>query len=94
MLCWGVMSIYQKYIVPCVLCQRFTSKAYAYKHNGQCKACVTGVEPKPKYTCRQCGSGISKFKHDHHYVCEECYKQNDPIGYANEVRGFYDEPDS
>lgn len=82
---------YSQYLVPCAACGGNTSRKYAREHDGKCKTCVTGVEPPcrgPK--CPQCGAPISEYKARHHYVCEACVKQNDPLGYANEIRGLYD----
>ena len=87
------MTNFQRYCVPCVQCGRTTSKTYASAHDGKCKACVTGVEPEPKYKCPQCGGPSTKYKHDHHYVCEACYRENDPEGYRREVMGLNDPPE-
>lgn len=82
---------YKRFTVACVVCHALTSKTYARAHEGKCKSCATGVAPTPKYKCKQCGAGISKFKHDHHYVCESCYRNNDPEGYRREVMGLNDQ---
>jgi predicted amidophosphoribosyltransferase len=79
------------FLTSCVSCHGTTSKSYARKHEGKCKTCVTGIEPKYHGpTCPQCGAPISAYKAQHHYVCESCVKNNDPVGWANEVRGFND----
>jgi hypothetical protein len=85
------MSAYRMYCTSCVTCGGTTSKHYAREHEGKCKPCVTG-EPQPYRgpKCPQCGAPISAYKATHHYVCEGCVRQNDPVGWANEVRGLYD----
>lgn len=80
------------YLTTCVECGSKTSKSYARQNGGKCKQCVTGIAPEPRYKCPQCGGPLSKYKHDNHYVCEGCYRDNDPLGYANEVRGMSDGP--
>jgi ribosomal protein S14 len=89
------MSQYSQYLTNCVQCGAKTSKSYARAHAGTCKACTTGEAKSDSHgpKCPQCGSPISAYKHAHHYVCESCVRENDPIGYANEVRGMYDAPD-
>jgi hypothetical protein len=81
------------YLMSCTVCHGTTSKSFARAHDGKCKACFTGVAPTPKYACGQCGAPISKYKHDHHYVCESCFRQNDPMGYALECRTPQEPPE-
>jgi predicted RNA-binding Zn-ribbon protein involved in translation (DUF1610 family) len=88
------MSRFSQYLTSCVACGASTSKKFAREHDGKCKTCVTGVEQPSRYKCPQCGGPSTAYKAAHHYVCESCYRQNDAVGYANEVRGMYDYPDS
>ena len=80
------------YLTRCSVCGGKTSKKYARANGGKCKSCVSGVPREssgPK--CPQCGiRPISAYKARNGYVCEACVRENDPVGYANEVRGFYD----
>ena len=77
--------------MQCSACGSNTSKKYAREHEGKCKTCFTGEEqPYRGPKCPQCGNPISAYKAAHHYVCESCVRVNDPVGYANEVRGLYD----
>lgn len=85
------MTRFQQFCTSCNECGGSTSKSFAKAHDGKCKTCVTGVYSGPK--CPQCGAPISAYKAKHNYVCESCVQVNDPVGYANEVRGFYDGPD-
>ena len=80
---------YAQYQENCKQCGSVTTKKYAREHDGKCKFCVTGKEtPYRGPKCPQCGAPISNYKAAHHYVCESCVRQNDPVGWANEVRGF------
>jgi hypothetical protein len=36
------------YLTDCRVCRRATSRAYAYKNAGRCKACVMGKETEPR----------------------------------------------
>ncbi len=85
------MTKFQQFCIDCVVCGAGTSRKFAREHDGKCKSCVTGVYSGPK--CSQCDGPISAYKAKHHYVCDGCYAENDPIGYSNEVRGMYDGPD-
>ena len=87
------MSQFSQFLTDCATCGQRTSKAYARKHAGQCKSCAEPNAPYHGPKCPQCGAPISAYKAAHHYVCESCYRVNDPVGYANEVRGLYDGPD-
>lgn len=85
------MTRFQQFCTSCSDCGGSTSKSYARQHDGKCKTCVTGVEqPTRGPKCPQCGAPISAYKAANHYVCEGCVQQNDPVGWANEVRGLYD----
>jgi formylmethanofuran dehydrogenase subunit E len=87
------MPHYQQFCTQCNQCGSTTSKSYARQHNGMCKGCAQPDAPYTGPKCPQCGGPISAYKARNHYVCESCVRVNDPIGYANEVRGFYDGPD-
>ena len=85
------MSRFSQYLTQCSQCGGNTNKGYARAHDGKCKTCSTGVEqPYRGPKCPQCGAPISAYKAAHHYVCEGCVRDNDPVGWANEVRGFND----
>lgn len=87
------MTNFQRFCTSCVSCGDSTSKSYARQHDGKCKSCVEPDAPYRGPKCPQCGAPISAYKAKNHYVCEDCVRVNDPVGYANEVRGFYDGPD-
>jgi len=84
------MNRYSMYLTACSSCGANTSKKYAREHEGKCKECATGEVSNRGPKCPQCGAPISTYKARHHYVCEGCYRVNDPVGYANEVRGLND----
>lgn len=87
----GDMTRFQQFCTSCNSCGGSTSKKFAREHDGKCKTCATGVErPHRGPKCPQCGAPISAYKAQHNYVCEGCVRVNDPAGWANEVRGFYD----
>ena len=70
-------------------CGHITSRSYAKAHNQLCKACATGEETT--YRCPDCGEKrLTAFQKNHGYHCDSCTRNADPVGYANEVRGFYD----
>lgn len=82
------MNRFSRFQIMCE-CGAVTTKKYAREHDGKCKACFTGIEQSyhgPK--CPQCGGPSTAYKKAHHYVCESCVEQNDPVGYMNEVRGI------
>lgn len=84
-------SQFSQFQTNCSGCGATTTRKYAREHEGKCKTCVTGVEqPTRGPKCSQCGAPISAYKAAHHYVCDSCTRENDPIGWANEVRGMYD----
>ena len=84
------MSRNSVYLTNCSNCAATTSKAHAKKHDGLCKSCAAGNSESNRYyayKCSQCGvTPISRYQHDHDYVCSSCYRENDPVGYSNEVR--------
>jgi hypothetical protein len=83
------MTDYKLFCVKCSDCGGNTSKQYARSHQGKCKSCFTGeAQPYRGPKCPQCGAPISAYKAAHHYVCERCTRENDPVGWANEVRGL------
>lgn len=75
------------YLTKCNTCGGNTSKAYARQHGGQCKKCA---DPDSAAKCPDCGGPISKSDLAKGYHCQVCTREADPVGYANEVRGFYD----
>ena len=82
------MSPNSKYLTSCVTCGQATTKHFAKSHEGNCKSCFSGNAERK---CPQCNvTPISRHKQQNGYVCESCYRENDPIGYSNEVRGYYD----
>lgn len=85
------MTKFQQFCVNCSACGAGTSRKYAKEHDGKCKSCVTGVYSGPK--CPDCGGPIEAWKLAKHYHCSRCTREADPEGYANEVRGMYDQPD-
>lgn len=84
----GNLSAYKQFCTKCVDCGSTTSKSYARSHAGQCKSCADPSAPYRGPKCKQCNAPISKYKALHHYVCEACYRENDPAGYAAELRGY------
>ena len=85
------MSRFSKFQQECSTCGALTTKKYAREHDGNCKTCFTGVAPDgPK--CPDCGGPIEAWKLKKHYHCSNCTREADPEGYANEVRGMYDQP--
>jgi reverse gyrase len=87
------MTRFQQFCTTCSNCGGSTSKAYARQHDGKCKACASGLERSFEYRgpkCPDCGGPISSWKLKQGYHCDECTRATDPIGWANEVRGFND----
>lgn len=70
----------KSYLTTCKQCGRTTSKAYARKNNGACKACVTGIAPKQ--------TGMSRAERENALLIDSGYQ-----AYARE-RGDYDLPDN
>jgi len=81
------------YLTKCNSCHRTTSRSYARNNNGNCKLCSEGVSGGAAYKCPDCGGPLSAYQHAHHYHCDSCTRQADPVGWANEVNGMYDGPD-
>lgn len=82
------MSNFKTFCTNCVLCNGATSKAYARKHDGLCKSCVTGVptDTKEKTLCPDCGEHyLTPYQLAHHYHCDHCTREADPIGHYNEM---------
>ena len=78
------------YLTNCVECSATTSRAHAKTHDGKCKACATGLEPHG-LKCPDCGQAtLTTYQKRHGYHCDGCTRETDPVGYANEVRGFND----
>jgi uncharacterized OB-fold protein len=90
------MPNFKQYITTCP-CGRTTSKIFARANGGKCKTCATGVVPEtksnPRYTCPDCQreNALTEYQVRHHYHCDTCTRNTDPIGYYNEVIG-YSEP--
>lgn len=82
------MSAYRQFCTTCLQCGGNTSKAYARAHDGLCKTCTTDVYSGTK--CPDCSGPISTWKLSQGYHCDSCTRRADPLGYDNEVRGFYD----
>jgi predicted RNA-binding Zn-ribbon protein involved in translation (DUF1610 family) len=80
------------YLTKCVSCGANTSKKYARGSGGKCKECATGVPREERlFVCPDCGERrLTLYQKQHRYHCDSCTRQADPVGYANEVRGFYD----
>lgn len=92
------MNNYKTFCTKCVQCGSTTSKAYARAHAGKCKACATGQpreeRPNPNLLCPDCGEHyLTPYQKAHHYHCDHYTRATDPVGWANEVRGFNDGPD-
>jgi hypothetical protein len=85
-------SQYSQYLVKCTSCGGSTSKAFARKNAGNCKACVTGVETtKRGPRCPDCDTGVlTAYQAQHHYHCDNCTREADPEGYRREVMGLND----
>lgn len=93
------MSNYRQFCITCP-CGRLTSRNYAAKNGGKCKACVTGIAPaiapapaKTNYRdlCPTCGERtLTAYQKRNGYHCDACTREADPIGYYNEVRGYND----
>jgi hypothetical protein len=92
-------QFYKQFTVSCT-CGQVTSRKYAREHGGKCKACVTGVpkaEPKERdisnhpLLCPTCKTNLlSPYQKAHHYHCDSCTREADPMGYYNEVMGRND----
>lgn len=87
------MQNYRQFTTRCA-CGALTSKAYARQHNGKCKSCATG-EPRDisqhPLLCPTCKARLrTPYQKAHHYHCDHCTREADPIGYINELRGFND----
>lgn len=79
-----------RYLVPCVDCGANTSKTFARTHNGQCKACVTGVA-KQSLVCPDCGEHtLTLYQKRHGYHCDNCTRQTDPEGWIREMTTPYE----
>lgn len=79
-----------KFATICTICNELTSKVYARKHQGQCKACATGIE-KPLLKCPDCGERtLTAYQKTHHYHCDQCTRDTDPEGWHREVMGYND----
>lgn len=84
--------MYNKFTTRCN-CGGLTSKAYARQHDGKCKSCFTGVIVDKSFPCPDCDGRITAWQKARGYHCDNCTREADPIGYANECRGLYDGPD-
>jgi hypothetical protein len=49
----------KSYLTKCVACRQTTSRQYARKNAGKCKACVTGTPREPNY-------GAGERRHEAH----------------------------
>ncbi len=79
---------YKLFCVPCTSCGNSTSKAYARRNDGECKACVTG-ECKRGLVCPTCGQHtLTAYQKARGYHCDSCTRDADPAGYAQEMRGL------
>ena len=84
---------YRQFTIGCVSCTSLTSRSYARSHNGQCKACATGVID-PRHLCPDCGEHtLTAYQRQHHYHCDACTRDTDPEGYRQEVMGYHDYAD-
>ncbi len=88
------MSNYKLFCVRCTQCSGTTSKTYARAHNGLCKACVTGEQPKAKEnasllcpTCRE--HYLTPYQKANRYHCDSCTREADPMGYYRELTTPY-----
>ena len=73
------MNNYKQYTIPCIACGSLTSKAYAHKNEGKCKACSTG-EPKQErlFICPDCNEKtLTKYQKEHHYHCDNCTRMTE-----------------
>ena len=68
--------MYKQYTVPCS-CGMLTSKAYAAKNNGKCKACATGEQKQERlFICPDCGEKtLTNYQKLHHYHCDNCTRE-------------------
>lgn len=94
------MSNFKQFCVKCVTCLNTTSKAYARAHNGQCKACATGEPTKSKdiskhpLLCPDCKEHLlTSYQKAHHYHCDSCTRNADPVGYYKELTTPYEPSD-
>jgi hypothetical protein len=79
---------FQRFCIPCTFCGSATSKAYARTHEGACKACTTG-ESKRGLVCPTCGGHtLTAYQKARGYHCDGCTREADPMGYAQELRGY------
>lgn len=95
---------YKMYCCPCTACGNTTSKAFARKNNGLCKACVesnkagamSSFEGKPDISnhpllCPTCMERLrTPYQKRNGYHCDHCTKETDPEGYRREVMGYND----
>jgi hypothetical protein len=83
------MTDWKNFCCTCVSCGGSTSKQYARKNSGQCKACVTGVACPKGLVCPTCGERtLTSYQKARGYHCDSCTRESDPMGYAQELRGF------
>lgn len=98
------MSNYRQFCVTCP-CGKLTSRNYAAKNGGKCKACVTGVAPaiapapaaKTNYRdlCPTCGDRtLTAYQKRHGYHCDACTREAEgpfgPVGGMDEHAGRND----
>jgi len=82
-----------RFLTTCISCGRKTNRAYARANGGKCKSCVTGQPVNNCHICPDCGERrLTSYQRAHHYHCDECTKQADPMGYYRELTTPY-EPD-
>ena len=79
---------YKQFTISCVECGELTSRAYAKKSDGKCKACATGI-PKQGLICPDCGEHtLTAYQKKNGYHCDSCTREADPEGYRREVMGL------
>lgn len=84
-------SRFSQYQVNCKACGATTTKKYAREHDGHCKFCATGETSSKGLKCPTCGEyTLTAYQKAHGYHCDGCTRNADPVGWANEVRGFND----
>ena len=80
------------YLINCVQCGHPTSRAHSRAHAGLCKSCLTGTQARD--ICPDCGQHtLTAYQARHHYHCDACTREADPVGHLNEVMGYNDYQD-
>ena len=75
------MAITPAYLTKCSGCNRTTSKSYALKNEGKCKACVTGFSQTRYYRCPDCFQmNLTSYQRAHGYHCDQCTRNMEQTG--------------